>query len=70
MRICTVVIQFKVSWKQSSKFKGNNRFSMNPVHFYISILTTFFFLSLVTYREKIHKIRVLRNKAGNKMKKE
>lgn len=50
MRICTVVIQSKVSWKQSSKFKGKNRFSMNPVHFYISILTTFF-LSLVTERE-------------------
>lgn len=44
MRICTVVIQSKVSWKQSSKFKGKNRFSMNPVHFYISILTTFFFV--------------------------
>lgn len=50
MRICTVVIQSKVSWKQSSKFKGKKRFSMNPMHFYISNLTTFF-LSLVTERE-------------------
>lgn len=51
-----MVIQSKIPWKQSSKFKSENRFSMNQVHSYTSTLSLFF-LFLVTYREKTHKIK-------------
>lgn len=39
-----MVIQSKIPWKQSSKFKSENRFSMNQVHSYTSTLSLIFFV--------------------------